>query len=103
MSSPFDLATVRKGWSFGGYQSNGAPGAIIRARCADGKVRHATVTAYADSYWTLPARVSVKGKTVSGHVYLHDSCGDSPEIRFTPYGWRKNHSMLPDWKQGGAA
>jgi hypothetical protein len=41
----------------------------VKALCEDGIVRTATITGEADSYWSAPARVSVKGRTITGHVF----------------------------------
>jgi hypothetical protein len=99
MSNLLEACTVRKGWSFGGYQSPCAPGAIIKVLCSDGKTRHATVIAYADTYSSLPCKVKVKGKTVTGHLYTVKEWTEKPEIHFSPYGDLKNHHLLPDWSR----
>lgn len=80
-------------------------GSVYAVLCSDGKVRHATVTAEADSFWTLPARVSVRGKTVTGYLYVDEwpngygaeHVGDSRVYKFTPNGWMRNARMLPEW------
>lgn len=40
----------------------------FRAVCPDGKVRTARPTAEADTFFTIPARVTAHGRTVSGFV-----------------------------------
>lgn len=86
---------IKAGWSFGGYRSPAAPGAILRAMCADGRARSATVSAHADTYFSLPARVKVRGKTVSGFVWINET-GEGQPLCFTPQG--KNAGELPAWK-----
>lgn len=91
-----DSACVRKAQSWG-YLSPAAPGAILRCLCPDGKVRHATIVSYADTYWTLPARITVKGKTVSGAVSFRGLPGEE-KVCFLPGG--KNRDLLPPWNDG---
>jgi hypothetical protein len=65
--------------------------------CADGKFRTATQTAEADTYFTVPARVQVRGKTVTGFVWFdNSSTAMSPggTWKFTANGWMKNAKML---------
>lgn len=92
---------LREGLSFGGV-SPYAPGAIHRAKCPDGKERNATVTNFADTYWTVPARINCKGKTVSGflHFVTRFDLEQMPvELHFVPGG--KNADLLPRWENQG--
>jgi hypothetical protein len=45
----------------------------FRAICPDGKVRTARPTAEADTMFSIPARVSAHGRTVSGFVVASDA------------------------------
>lgn len=55
-----------------------------RAVCPDGKVRALSwIAMCADSYWTIPARVKVKGKSVSGYVTFSGMC-DEYSVEFRP-------------------
>jgi hypothetical protein len=55
--------------------------------CPDGKRRVAR-TGYPDTAFSMPARVSAYGKTVSGFV---TNCGgDNFDIKFVPLSGRKN-------------
>jgi hypothetical protein len=77
--------------------------------CADGKVRApARIAATADTFFSIPAAVKVRGKTVSGYVSLRDDI-DSPRangtardpgatVVFTPNSHGKNAGMLPAWQ-----
>ena len=81
-----------------------------RALCADGKVRTVTYTAYPDTFFSQPARTTVKVKrannplndtafsrrlrtvTVSGFVSVC-GLGDKQVLVFTPTG--KNKNLMP--------
>ncbi len=71
----------------------------IKVLCVDGKVRTATVTGSADTWFSLPARVKVNGKTVSGFIssgfpfgLLHKSI---PKVwQFDAYKYRANHAEI---------
>jgi hypothetical protein len=68
--------------------------------CADGERRTAYFTAEADTYFSIPARVSVKGKTVTGFVMSRTFEDDNGEWRdmlyFVAYSYRKNGYLLPE-------
>lgn len=74
-------------------------GIFVRARalCPDGKVRACKPAITADSFFSIPARVSYKGKTVSGFItFTCDSgltTGPEEHIVFIPRG--KNASLFP--------
>ena len=69
--------------------------------CSDGVYRTFTATGEADTFFTIPGRVSVKGKTVTGHVYWDSEIfSDDPNpgvYKFSAFTYRKNHDMLPEW------
>lgn len=73
-------------------------GTQYRALCADGIVRTATATAEADTFYTVPARVKVRGITVTGHVFarpgyeVEDNGG--PVYAFSAYSYRKNAAVI---------
>lgn len=64
---------------------------IHGAICPDGSQRTATVTGPADTAWTIPARVTAHGRTVTGHLHRP---GDGERWVFTPDRWRKNAHIL---------
>lgn len=76
------------------------PGTSVKALCADGIVRSARILRDADTYFTIPARVTVKGRTITGFVW--SETGDDMLPRFTPDAWRSNADALPRWPEGGA-
>ena len=58
--------------------------------CPDNVRRVADITGYPDTWFSIPARVRVRGVSVSGFITGFDE-GD---IRFIPYSYRKNHAMF---------
>jgi hypothetical protein len=82
--------------------------APVRARvlCPDGVYRIARTAQSADTYFSLPARVTVKGKTVSGFITSENNelvasrAADGTlaiGYYFVPVLYGKNHAMLPEW------
>lgn len=70
MSSPFDLVNgtgFKKLNVFGGTLFNGA-----KALCADGKIRSVWTAKQADTYFSVPAAVRIKGKRYTGYVTQDD-------------------------------
>jgi hypothetical protein len=69
--------------------------------CSDGKRRTARITGEADTFFTLPASVSVSGKTVSGFLmqepFEHEDESVVDVLTFTAYRKRKNGQLLPEW------
>lgn len=63
---------------------------ILNCLCPDGKRRVAQTTADPDTWFSTPARVQVKGLSVSGFITSHDD-GD---IKFLPYVYRKNYKAF---------
>lgn len=76
------------------------------AMCTDGKVRTLKrISETADTFFSVPAAVTVDGKTVSGYVTIeaasgstHPSPSDPPVVKFVAYRYGKNHDRLPDGK-----
>lgn len=71
-----------------------------RALCPDGKVR-AFRGGIADTFFSIPARVSTKGTTVAGYVTVETRDGystateeDPAVVKFQPYTYRKNHALV---------
>ena len=82
--------------------------AVKHALCSDGKRRYATVTGEADTFFSIPASVKVRGKRVSGFIMQRacynceerDSCGMavSPhcgDMVFCANAYGKNGHLLP--------
>lgn len=80
-----------------------------RAICSDGRVRNLKRIAFtADTFFSVPASVTVKGKTVAGYVLVETCEGwttpsddDPAVVKFRAYIYRKNHEILPtgDWNE----
>lgn len=69
------------------------PVKVLDCLCSDGVRRVATITGAPDTYFSIPARVTVKGKTVSGFVMTRSGFEDDYE--FVAYTYRKNGNLLP--------
>ena len=76
--------------------------------CPDGIRRTAWILGrQPDTYFTIPCKVKVKGKTVSGFVSSRShACDDGfplddndEDWAFTPNGYGKNANVLPEWKK----
>ena len=67
-----------------------------RALCSDGIVRTARKLSEADTYFSIPASVTVRGKSVRG--YLTTASTDTGTVMtFRAYEYCKNHALLPEW------
>lgn len=75
-----------------------------RALCADGVVRSTSrIASTADTFFSVPASVKVKGRTVSGYVTVTTVSGsdvptdDDPAlVRFHAYTYGKNGHLLAE-------
>lgn len=86
------------GWYLGG-----------KAICSDGQVRALKrISSTADTFFSVPASVTVKGKTVAGYITVETEEGwstatkdDPAVVKFIAYTYRKNGEMLPkgSWKR----
>lgn len=80
---------------YGGYE---VPVKAVGVLCSDGKRRTARITGEADTYFSIPAAVTVKGKTVSGFVtgFTHHNAPDyTDDLEFISIENRKNTALLP--------
>lgn len=68
-------------------------GSKHKALCEDGAVRTATVTRSPDTFFSVPARVKAKGKTVTGFLTCEDE-----KVEFFADRWRKNADVF-GWKK----
>lgn len=71
-----------------------------RALCPDGRVR-AFRGGIADTFFSIPARVSAAGTTVAGYVTVETRDGwstatddDPAVVKFMPFTYRKNHAIV---------
>lgn len=72
-----------------------------RALCDDGVVRVVRNIKTADTWFSVPCTVTVKGKTVTGYLTSSTLSGsevatdDDPAVmRFRAYLYRKNHALI---------
>lgn len=67
-----------------------------RALCSDGRVRALSrIAITADTFFSVPAAVKVKGKTVSGYVSIDTLNDSSNVVKFHAIQNRKNSTLLP--------
>jgi hypothetical protein len=72
------------------------------ALCADGKVRKlARIAETADTFYSTPASVRVRGRFVAGYVTVETRAGmstatleDPAVLKFHAYTYCKNHSLI---------
>lgn len=73
-----------------------------RALCPDGKVRNLKrIAITSDTFFSVPASVTVAGKTVAGYVTVQTLEGwstptdsDPAVVKFIPYQYRKNGNVF---------
>ena len=70
--------------------------------CSDGRQRTAFTTSTADTFFSIPAYVNVKGKKVSGFItretlqgYTREFAEDPAVWKFIAYQYGKNAALLP--------
>lgn len=68
-----------------------------RARCSDGVTRTLSrIAQTADTFFSIPAAVKVRGKTVTGYVTFSETDDGSQYVKFVHYRYGKNAGMLPN-------
>lgn len=73
-----------------------------RALCSDGKVRRIKrIAPTPDTFFSIPASVVYRGKTVSGFVaidrmYPNDDSSEDMVVKFLSYKYRKNGHIIPE-------
>ena len=72
------------------------PVKVLCALCPDGIRRTARITGQADTWFSIPARVKAKGRTVAGYVTGIETTDGSPDYAFRPYLYRKNHVVFTE-------
>lgn len=76
------------------------PRIVRKALCADGSQRSAYCSALgADTFFSIPAHVKVRGRTVAGYVTRSTLNGFSTETPADPAVWKFVH--YPGRKNGG--
>ena len=86
------MAKLAKLHTFGPWQ---IPTHVTHALCADGRRRYARITADADTYFSIPAQVKVRGKTVSGFITGCEASNGAQDYMFRAVKYGKNYALLP--------
>jgi len=91
------LTFVTQSRPWGLYLKNGH-----RLLCSDGKIRAAELAETADTFFSVPARVRVNGKSVSGYMTVQTRDGSSVETGNNPNAYVFRHhtchsDALPSW------
>lgn len=73
------------------------PGDRVTVLCVDGETRRAEIRQHPDTFFSQPAAVKVKGKTVSGYVTPNDNHphNHTYPYLFIAYSYGKNGDLLP--------
>lgn len=79
--------------------SSGPWASLIQVRncpCQDGERRTAIITGEADTFFSIPAKVRVRGKWVSGYVTNADSLYFPEGYEFRANRFGKNGHLIPE-------
>ncbi len=71
------------------------PFKVLRALCSDGARRTAWISGEADTFFSIPAKVKVGNKTVSGFVTSCEGPECQQDYEFIAYTYGKNGHILP--------
>jgi hypothetical protein len=85
-----NLTRVSQTYPWGLYTRNGH-----RVLCSDGVVRAASMAPTADTFFSIPASVRIKGKTISGYVTTEDGPDDGRVWCFRHHS--RHEGILPAW------
>jgi hypothetical protein len=99
------MLEVRK-FAFDTYLAYSTPWHLYvggRALCADGKVRTLKrISETSDTYFSTPAAVQIRGRTVSGYVTVETAQGlstatssDPAVLKFFAVKYGRNYNLLP--------
>lgn len=75
-----------------------------KALCSDGRTRTVRFhSGIADTFYSVPCTITVKGKTVSGYVTVETLAGfstptedDPAVVKFRAYRYGKNYNLIPN-------
>ena len=70
------------------------PVRVTHCLCPDGKRRNVKLTATPDTFFSIPAKVSYRGTSVTGHVYVSSEPGEPVDYSFSPFAYRKNGDIF---------
>jgi hypothetical protein len=97
----------RREYALGTYTDAIAPWGLYvagKAICSDGIVRSLSrISQTADTFFSVPATVKARGKTISGYVtvetvegYSTETDNDPAVLKFVAYQYGKNGNVLPN-------
>ena len=98
------MNTYRRQYALGTYLEQTLPWGLYsrgRAICPDGKARNLKrLSPFADTFFSIPAAVTYKGKTVAGYATLKGfDHADTQYVAFFPYTYGKNGGMFASANQ----
>ena len=72
-----------------------------RVLCSDGKIRACAMAQTADTFFSVPASIRIKGKTVTGYVTTENEWERETGETFEAYAFRQHNGQeefgLPPW------
>ena len=73
-----------------------------RLLCSDGKIRAAELSECPDTFFSTPARIRIKGKTVTGYMTIEETWNDDNNKYDRVYSFRHHDNQgekhsLPAW------
>lgn len=63
--------------------------------CSDGKRRTIRLHSEPDTFFSIPGKTQVKGKTVTGFILSFQNENGWQDLKFCAYQYRKNGYLLP--------
>ena len=64
--------------------------------CSDGVRRTVNLSSEADTFFSIPGSVQVKGKTVSGFIHCYNRSDGEGDFEFVANRNAKNYDVLPN-------
>ena len=66
-----------------------------RLLCADGVIRAAELAPTADTFFSVPASIRIKGKSISGYATVEENSSGNPVYAFRHH--TDQNTSLPEW------
>lgn len=73
-----------------------------RLLCSDGKIRAAALAPTADTFFSVPASIRIKGRTISGYYTTETDYDFTPKQEFPAHAFRHHtyhDNKLPQWPE----
>lgn len=74
------------------------PTKVKNCLCPDGKRRTVKITGQATTYFSIPASVKYKGKSISGFITGRETEKLEKDFEFIPYSYGKNGHLFSESK-----